>query len=131
MSIIMKTNPVVWFEIYVNDLQRAKKFYETVFNTKLSELPVPEGNGDMQMFSFPMEMNGEGAAGALIKMKGVEPGAGGTLVYFGSEDCAIEEGRIEKAGGNISQSKQSLGEYGFMVLASDTEGNMFGIHSQK
>ena len=125
------SNPVVWFEIYVNDLQRAKKFYETVFKTELSELPTPEGNGSMEMQSFPMEMTGEGAAGALVKMEGFKAGGGGTIVYFRSDDCSDEESRIEKVGGKIFQSKQSLGEYGFMVLASDTEGNMFGIHSEK
>lgn len=125
----MKVNPVVWFEIYVNDLQRAQKFYETVFTTQLNEQPTPEEAGPIQMVSFPMEMNGEGAAGALVKMEGIKAGGGNTLVYFGSSDCADEESRIEKAGGTVHQSKQSIGEYGFMVLASDTEGNMFGVHS--
>ncbi len=126
----MKSNPVVWFEIYVNDLERAKQFYETVFTTKLSVLPTPEGNKEMEMLSFPMEMQGAGAAGALVKMKGYAPSNSGTIVYFISEDCAKEESRIEKAGGRIVQSKQSLGEFGFMVLANDTEGNIFGVHSQ-
>ena len=127
----MKTNPVVWFEIYVNDLQRAKKFYETVFKTQLDILPTPEGNHNIKMLSFPMVMNGEGASGALVKMEGFEAGGNGTIIYFRSDDCATEESRIESEGGKIFQSKQSLGEYGFMVLAIDTEGNMFGIHSQK
>lgn len=127
----MKANPVVWFEIYVNDLQRAKTFYETVLKTELSELPMPEGQEDMNMLFFPMEMEAEGAAGALVKMEDIKAGGGGTMVYFGSEDCAIEEKRIEKAGGKIVNPKQSIGEYGFMVLATDTEGNMIGIHSQK
>jgi len=50
--------------------------------------------------------------------------------YFGSDDCAIEESRVKEAGGKIMQPKQSIGEYGFMVLAQDTEGNMIGVHSQ-
>lgn len=127
----MKSNPVVWFEIYVNNLQRAKTFYETVFKTELSELPMPDTNTDMQMLFFPMEMQGEGAAGALVKMKGFEAGGNGALIYFGSSDCSIEEARVEEAGGKIFQSKQSIGEYGFIALAHDTEGNLFGIHSQK
>lgn len=127
----MKANPVVWFEIYVNDLDRAKKFYESVFKTELEELPTPEGNEGMNMLSFPMEMNGAGAAGALVKMEGFEAGGSGTIVYFASDDCATEESRVEKAGGKIFRAKESLGEYGFMVLAKDTEGNMFGIHSEK
>lgn len=124
-------NPVVWFEIYVDDLKRAKKFYEQVLDLKLSELPTPDDVKDeMEMMAFPMEMEQDGASGALVKMKGFEAGGNSTIVYFRSEDCAIEEVKIKNAGGKVFKSKQSLGEYGFMVLASDSEGNMFGIHSQ-
>lgn len=126
-------NPVAWFEIYVNDMERAKNFYEKVFNTKLSELPMPElpdDEADMKMFAFPMEMEGEGAAGALVKMNSIKAGGNSTIVYFGSDDCSIEESRIKDAGGKVMQAKQSIGEYGFMVLANDTEGNTFGVHSQ-
>lgn len=129
----MKTmNPVVWFEIYVDDLKRAQEFYEAVLNFQLTELPAPEDVEDeMKMLAFPMEMNGEGAGGALVKMEGFKAGGNSTIVYFSSEDCAKEESRIQEAGGKIFKSKQSLGEYGFMVLAYDTEGNIFGVHSQK
>lgn len=124
-------NPVVWFEIYVDDIDRAQKFYETVLQVKVENLPTPDiGNGDMKMMAFPMEMGGEGASGALVKMEGFKAGGNSTLIYFNSDDCSIEEARIEKAGGKVIQSKQSIGEYGFIVLASDTEGNMFGLHSQ-
>ena len=124
-------NPVVWFEIYVDDLKRAQTFYEEVLNLKLSELPTPNDIKDeMKMLAFPMEMEEEGASGALVKMKGFETGNNSTIVYFRSEDCAIEERKIKNAGGSVFKSKQSLGEYGFMILATDTEGNMFGVHSQ-
>lgn len=129
----MKTqNPVAWFEIYVDDMERARKFYEDMLQTELTELTMPDAANDpeMRMLAFPMLAKGEGAAGALVKMTGFEAGGNSTMVYFGSEDCSIEEGRIEKAGGKVVQSKQSIGEFGFMVLATDTEGNMFGIHSQ-
>lgn len=125
-------NPVVWFEIYVNDMSRAKKFYEKVLDIQLSELPKPETIKDeMKMVGFPMQMDGLGATGALVQMVGVHAGGNSTIVYFNSEDCSIEEKRILEAGGKISKSKQSIGEYGFMVLALDTEGNMFGVHSMK
>lgn len=124
--------PVVWFEIYIDDMKRAQKFYETVFDTKLSEMPMPDTlDIDMQIMAFPDDMQGEGAAGVLVKMKGIEAGGNSTIVYFRSDDCAIEEKRIEAAGGAVAQGKQSLGQYGFMVLASDSEGNMFGIHSME
>ncbi|MCX2681566.1 VOC family protein [Galbibacter sp. EGI 63066] len=130
----MKYNPVVWFEIYADDLERAQKFYEKVLDLKLDELPMPEpmeGENKMEMLAFPMDMEATGAGGTLVKMDGVKAGGNSTLVYFGSEDCSVEESRIEKAGGKVLQTKQSLGEYGFMILANDTEGNMFGVHSLK
>jgi predicted enzyme related to lactoylglutathione lyase len=128
----MKTvNPVVWFEIYVEDLKRAQKFYETVFKLELNELPMPETADDgMHMLFFPADMESKNAAsGALVKMEGFKAGNNSTIVYFASEDCSVEEARIKDSGGNVVKSKVSLGEYGFMVLATDTEGNMFGIHS--
>ena len=46
-------NPVVWFEIYVDDLDRAKKFYETVFQLELNEMPMPASADDsMKMLFF-------------------------------------------------------------------------------
>lgn len=122
-------NSVRWFEIYVQDMVRAKKFYENVFNVKLEKLNVPDEG--MEMWSFPMNQNSPGASGALVKMEGMAPGGCGTLVYFGSEDCAAEESRVEKNGGKIHQKKFSIGSYGFITLAMDTEGNMFGVHSMK
>lgn len=123
----MKTNPVRWFEIYVENMERARTFYETVFDFKLEKLDAPE----LEMWAFPMVEEGEGAAGALAKMEGFNPGGNGALVYFASEDCAVEEKRVEKAGGKIQRPKSSIGKYGFITLAMDTEGNMFGIHSEK
>ena len=128
-----KQNPVVWFEIYVDELQRAQKFYETVFDLKLNELPTPDSVEDgMKMLAFPSDMESKNSAtGTLVKMEGFKAGNNSTIVYFASEDCSIEEARIEEAGGKIFTPKQSLGEYGFMVLAHDTEGNLIGIHSME
>lgn len=124
-------NPVVWFEIYVNDLNRAKSFYEKVFKTELSELGDPSEEG-LKMLAFPGDMETKGkASGALVKVNGMEAGKNSTIVYFASEDCSIEEGRVKKAGGSVERSKMSIGEYGFISLARDTEGNMIGIHSMK
>lgn len=129
----MKTeNPVVWFEIYVDDINRAKKFYETVFDLKMNEQPTPDTGENFEMLFFPANMESKNSAsGALIKMEGFKAGNNSTIVYFASTDCSIEEGRIEGTGGKVHKSKLSLGDYGFMVLANDTEGNMIGIHSME
>jgi uncharacterized protein len=123
----MTANPVGWFEIYVQDIDRAKRFYETVLDAKFERLNSPE----IEMWAFPMDMKAVGAAGALVKMPGFPSGGNSTLVYFRSADCAIEAGRVVKAGGRIEKDKFSIGEYGFIALAVDTEGNMFGLHSIK
>lgn len=125
----MNSNPVVWFEIYVQDMERAAEFYETVLDTKLTDMS--EMSAEMQMRTFPMEDHGDGAAGALTMMPGVPSGPGGTMVYFKSEDCAVEAARVEAAGGRLERAKESIGEYGYMAIAWDTEGNMFGLHSMK
>ena len=54
----------------------------------------------------------------------------GTVVYFGCDDCAVEAGRVADAGGTVEREKMSIGEYGFIALARDPDGNMFGLHSQ-
>ena len=124
-------NPVVWFEIYVDDLDRAKSFYEKVFKTELSPLGNPTED-DLQMLAFPGNMESKGrASGALVHVKDVKAGGNSTIVYFGSEDCSIEEARVESAGGELIRPKMSIGEYGFISLAKDTEGNMIGIHSMQ
>ena len=126
-----KGNPVGWFEIYVNDIQRAKLFYETILETTLEELPTPSEDATYQMYTFPSDMTVYGSGGTIVKMDGFNAGGNSTLVYFVSEDCGIEEARIASAGGKVFKSKMSIGQYGFIVLATDTEGNMFGIHSLK
>ena len=127
----MNKNPVGWFEIYVDDMERAHTFYETVFSTTLEKMPVPDGEKELVMHSFPMEMTEFGASGALVKMAGYGPASAGTIVYFMSEDCTTEESKVVEAGGEVMQPKHSLGEFGFMSLLKDCEGNVIGLHSMK
>ena len=63
------------------------------------------------------------------KMEGFASGGNSTLVYFSCTDCAIEEARVVEFGGSIQRGKTSIGEYGYISLVLDTEGNMFGLHS--
>ena len=66
-----------------------------------------------------------------MKMQGFSSGANSTIVYFSCDDYALEASRVELSGGKIEQSKMAIGEHGFCALAVDTEGNMFGLHSEK
>jgi predicted enzyme related to lactoylglutathione lyase len=122
-------NPVVWFEIYARDLARARAFYEAVLGIVLEPLPAPGGMDGFEMLAFPGSPDNPGAGGTLCRMDGMAPGVGGTVVYFSCADCAVEAARVDAAGGTVQQGKTSIGEYGAIALALDTEGNLFGLHS--
>lgn len=121
-------NVVTWFEISVDDMDRAVKFYETVIGKPLNKMPVPEDMG-MTMYSFDWTDDGEGAAGALVKSEQGKPGESGTMVYFYSEDCS-ELDKVEAAGGKVIMQKVPVEGFGFFGLCSDTEGNTIGFFSK-
>ena len=125
------TNPVGWFEIYVNDMRRAKTFYEAVFGTQFSKLEGPGQPPSMEMQAFPMHQNAMGITGALVKMPGLDAGGHNVIVYFMCADCAVGAARAAKAGGSLVKEKMSIGQYGFIALVTDTEGNMIGLHSMQ
>lgn len=120
-------NPVCWFDIYVANLERAKKFYETVLNLKLVDLPIEWG----KQATFPFENDGTNSTGALVEKENYTANDNNTVVYFSTEDCTTEESRVENAGGKIVRPKMPIGEFGFVSILQDTEGNTIGLHSQK
>ena len=124
-------NPVGWFEIYVNDMARAKAFYHAVLGTQFTRLEGPAQPPGMEMWAFPMQQNAMGATGALVKMPGLDAGGHNVIIYFMCADCAVEAAKAEKAGGLIHMSKTSIGQYGNIALVVDTEGNMIGLHSMQ
>lgn len=119
-------NPVGWFEIYVDDMPRAKAFYEAVFGASFTRLESP-----VELWAFPMQSGGMGISGALVRLPEGNPKGNGTIVYFHSDDCAVEAGRVVAAGGTIHKPKFSIGQYGHIALVADPEGNMIGLHSMK
>ena len=100
----MNANPVGWFEIYVNDMARARTFYENVLALSLEKMTSPV----VEMWVFPMSQEGPGTSGALIHMPGFASGGNSTLVYFKCEDCAVEEARVKKHGGSIKRPKTDI-----------------------
>lgn len=123
----MKGNIVGWFEIYVQDIARARKFYESVCCTTLEK----HDSDEMDYWTFPWTEGAEGASGALVKMDCVQPGPGGTMVYLMCQDCAVEESRVVPNGGEVLRPKFSIGPHGFISIIKDTEGNVVGLHSMK
>ena len=117
-------NPVSWFEIPVTDLERAKSFYETVFGTTL----VNQEMGPMKMAWFHKDLESYGSTGALIAAEGRTPSHAGTLVYLSVEDIEAALQRVDGAGGKSLQPKTSIGEYGWVAMFEDSEGNRVALH---
>jgi predicted enzyme related to lactoylglutathione lyase len=122
-----KPNAIGWFDLYVNDMSRAVAFYEAVLQQQLE--PIGDPTGETLMRAFPSNMSVYGAAGALVKSPHSQPGPGGTMIYFSVNDCAIEEKRVREAGGQVLRPKFSIGQFGWVALCLDTEGNVFGLSS--
>ena len=121
----MANNPVNWFEIYVQDMDRAKAFYEGVLQIQLNPLDGP----DLKMLAFPQDFASHGAGGALVCYPEKSSGVNSTIVYFSCDDCAREAGRVAEYGGTVEREKMSIGQYGFVALVKDPNGNMIGLHS--
>ena len=123
-----------WFEIAVSDFDRAKKFYETIFDVTMEapEVKMP-GFESVKMAFFPMSDKMSGATGGgIVKSEGREPSSKGALVFLnGGEDLSAVLQNVAGSGGKITQPKMSIGEHGFMAIFSDTEGNSIGLHSMK
>ncbi|MDA8079574.1 MAG: VOC family protein [Nitrospiraceae bacterium] len=126
-TVAIKTNPVTWFEIPVKNIERARKFYEKVFDLKLT----PDEMGPYKMTFFPWTENAPGAAGALIKGETYEPSHAGTVVYFSVDDIEETLLKVKTNGGKMLLPKKSIGEYGFIAHFEDTEGNRLALHSMK
>ena len=125
----MKTNVVGWFEIPVSDMDRAKKFYEKVFDIKIQIEQF--GDTVMGWFPSPKDPEAKGAGGSLVMNEQFyKPTANGTLVYFSSPEITFELRKVEEAGGVVLQDKTLIREdIGFMALVLDSEGNRIALHS--
>ena len=123
---------ISWFEVPVLDMDRAKKFYETVFNVEIS---VNDFGGVLMGWFPPAEDNtAPGISGSLVLHKDYIPSAtDGTLVYFNSQtgDINDELTRIETAGGKILRPKTLISEeIGYMAVILDSEGNRIALYNK-
>ena len=122
-------NAISWFEIPSLDLDRAQKFYETIFDLRLIPLAV----ANIRMRMFPIEDPNTGIGGAVVHAEGFyKPSpTDGVLLYLNANpDVQIILERVESAGGKIIVPKTQISpEHGYMGLLEDTEGNRIGLHS--
>ncbi|HPG12100.1 MAG TPA: VOC family protein [Chitinophagaceae bacterium] len=122
-------NAISWFEIPSTDLDRATKFYETIFGIQLAPLDLP----NIKMRMFPLDDMMTQVGGAVVDSGGFhKPSAtDGPLIYLnGNPDVQAVLDKTEAAGGKILVPKTEISpEYGFMAVIIDTEGNRIGLHS--
>lgn len=122
-------NAISWFEIGTANLDRATKFYETIFSVQLAPLDLP----NIKMRMFPLDDMMTGVGGALVDSGGFhKPSAtDGPLIYLnGNPDVQNVLDKVEAAGGKIMVPKTQISpEYGYMAVFLDTEGNRIALHS--
>ncbi len=122
-------NAISWFEIPATDLNRAQKFYETIFGIILAPLDLP----NIKMRMFPLEDMMTGVGGAIVDSGGFhKPSAtDGPLIYLnGNPDVQNILDKVEEAGGKIIVPKTEISpDYGYMAVLIDTEGNRIALHS--
>ncbi|AXG71735.1 hypothetical protein KORDIASMS9_03992 [Kordia sp. SMS9] len=119
---------VNWFEIPVTNMERAQKFYETVFKVSIKV----QNLGGLLYGWFPPKPAAENSTGALIQYESYIPSTtDGVLVYFSSEDVDEELAIIPKAGGTVVQGKTQISpDTGYMAVFIDSEGNRIALFSK-
>lgn len=124
---------ISWFEVPVLDMDRAKKFYETVFNV---EITINDFGGVLMGWFPPAEdITAPGISGSLVKSEGkyIPSATHGSVVYFNSQsgDVSDELKRVKAAGGKILQDKTLISnEIGYMALMLDSEGNRIALYNK-
>jgi len=122
-------NAISWFEIPSADINRAQKFYETIFDIQMTVLDIPQ----LPMRLFPIENPMHNIGGAIcFNSEFYKPSADqGPLIYLNANpDVQNVLDKIEAAGGKILIPKTQISpEYGYMAVFLDTEGNRVALHS--
>lgn len=121
----LNLNPVNWFEIPVSDLNRAKNFYEKVFDIEITTNDM----NNLRMGWFPFKENGTGSTGTLMEAESYEPSYKGSMVYFSVDDIEAVLTNVKANNGKVITEKMSIGEFGFVGHFEDSEGNRLGLHS--
>ncbi|CAN5768390.1 VOC family protein [soil metagenome] len=120
---------ISWFEIPATDLERAQKFYESIFDFIMIPMDMP----NIRMRMFPTDDMQNSIGGAVVDSNGFhKPSASdGPLIYLnGNPDVQNILDKVVDAGGSIMVPKTEISpEYGYMAVLLDTEGNRIGLHS--
>ena len=123
----MDRNVIGWFEIPVNEMDRAVRFYNHIFDITLTQM----SSGALEMSSFPFVQGAYGASGALVKNTDFyKPSTEGVVIYFATDDIPKVLAAVIEAGGTVLQEKKQISPTaGYMGLFLDSEGNRIALHS--
>ncbi len=123
------SNSLNWFEIPAKNIDRAKKFYENIFSTKLDDVQEMMG---MKMAFFPNDPGNGKASGGIVESEMHKPSVDGAVIYLNANpDIQNVIDKIEKSGGKVVMPKTQISpEIGYMAFFTDTEGNKIGLHAQ-
>ncbi len=121
-------NALNWFEIPVNDFDRAKKFYESIFSYQMPENIM--GAARMGFFLYDVQAGKVGGA-IVYRPDFYTPSENGSLIYLNCQpDLQVVLNKVTDAGGTILTPKTPVApELGFWALIKDSEGNRVALHS--
>ncbi|SFD14690.1 hypothetical protein SAMN05518672_101724 [Chitinophaga sp. CF118] len=126
---VIPKNALNWFEIPVNDFDRARKFYSQIFDYEMPE----SHTGYKRMGFFLYDHNNGGAGGAIVQGTEYLPSQRGTLIYLhAGDDLTTVLNRVEDAGGKIELGKRAVSEeqdLGYYAIIFDTDNNRVALHS--
>lgn len=122
-------NAINWFEIPVSDIERAREFYEGIFDMDM--VPMEEMMG-MEMMGFPISMESGKVGGAIVRSEFHAPSEQGAVLYLNANpSLQLIVDRVEDFGGEVLMPPTAISpEIGFMAFVMDTEGNKIGLHAQ-
>ena len=127
-----QTNILTWFEIPVTDIDRAKKFYETILDIEM--IKRTDGNDEAVFFPFDpnvIQATSGRVTGVLSKTERNSPSKNGTVVYINaSPNIQKVLDKVKQAGGKVIMPRTQIPP-GFIAIIIDSEGNKVGLHAEQ
>jgi len=115
---------IVWFEIPADNLERAKKFYSTLFGWKIA--PFPGMTGPEGQDYLHIDTGGEDASPDGGMMKRLHPQQPITH-YVSVPSVTTFMAKVNKLGGKVCVPRTAVMQMGYFAVCQDTEGNTFAL----
>ena len=118
-------NPFVHVELQTNDVAKAKAFYAKLFDWKLEEMKMENGE------SYTMIAVGQGTGGGMYESKALAGMPPHWLAYVGVDDVASSTRKAKELGGKVVMDKTEVGGAGWMSIIIDPTGATFALWQPK